>query len=66
MLIQTFVLKVINNEKNILTHHEIIDRIDRIYKLCRCAKNQYCGFIRTYDGQISHLIIHLSSLTFVL
>ena len=30
MLIQTFVLKVINNEKNILTHHEIIDRIDRI------------------------------------
>ena len=27
MLIQTFVLKVINNERKKLTHHEIIDRI---------------------------------------
>ena len=27
MLIRRFVLKVINNERNILTHHEIIDRI---------------------------------------
>ena len=27
MLIRMFVLKVINNEKNILTPHEIIDRI---------------------------------------
>ena len=27
MLIQTFVLKVINNERKILTHHEIIDCI---------------------------------------
>ena len=26
MLIRTFVLKVINNEKKKLTHHEIIDR----------------------------------------
>ena len=27
MLIQTFVLKVINNERKKLSHHEIIDRI---------------------------------------
>ena len=27
MLIRTFVLKVINNERKKLTHHEIIDRI---------------------------------------
>ena len=27
MLIRRFVLKVINNERKILTHHEIIDRI---------------------------------------
>ena len=27
MLIQTFVLKVINDERKKLTHHEIIDRI---------------------------------------
>ena len=27
MLIQTFVLKVINNERKILIHHEVIDRI---------------------------------------
>ena len=27
MLIQMLVLKVINNERKILTHHEIIDRI---------------------------------------
>ena len=27
MLIRRFVLKVINNERKILTHHEITDRI---------------------------------------
>ena len=27
MLIQIFVLKVINDERKILTHHEIVDRI---------------------------------------
>ena len=36
-------------------------------KLCRwslkCAKDQNCGFIRTYGGQVSHLLIHLSSLS---
>ena len=35
-------------------------------KLCQCAKNQNCGFIRTYRGQISYLLIHLSSRTFAL
>ena len=32
MLIQTFVLKVINHERKILTHHEIIDRIVSVCK----------------------------------
>ena len=25
----------------------------------KCAKNQGCGFIRTYGGQVSHLLTHL-------
>ena len=29
------------------------------------AKNQNCGFIRPYGGQVSHLLINLSSLTFL-
>ena len=29
MLIQKFVLKVINNERKMLIHHEIIDRIEK-------------------------------------
>ena len=32
----------------------------------KCAKNQNCVFIQTYGGQVSHVLIHLSSLTFVL
>ena len=28
----------------------------------KCAKNQNCEFIRTYGGQVSHLLIRLSSL----
>ena len=40
MLIQTIGLKVINNERKILTHHEIIDRIaeqivSMITQLCK-------------------------------
>ena len=46
-----------------LTHHDIIDRITEQIK---CAKNQNCGSIRTYAGEVSHLLIHLSSLTFLL
>ena len=54
MLIRTFVLKVINNERKILTHREIIDPIAG--KIV-AAKNQNCAFIQTYGGQISHLLI---------
>ena len=59
ILIRMFVLKVINNERKISTHHETTDRI--------AEKNEsvISGFIRTYGGHVSHLIIHLSSLTFV-
>ena len=70
MLIRTFVVTVINNERKTLTHHGIIDCIKSILqnKLSRssrkCAKNQSSGFIRTYGGQVSHLLTHLSSLTF--
>ena len=31
-----------------------------------CTKNQNCEFVRTYGGQVSHLLVHLSSLTFLL
>ena len=30
------------------------------------VKNRNCEFIRTYGGQVSHLLIHLSSLTFAM
>ena len=33
---------------------------------CKCAKNQNHGFIRTYSGQVSDFLIHLSLPTFVL
>ena len=43
MLIQTFVLKVINDERKTLTHHEITDRIAKqiesvITQLCKESK----------------------------
>ena len=43
MLIQIFVLKVTNNERNILTHHEIIDRMAKqiesvITQVCKESK----------------------------
>ena len=31
----------------------------------KCANNRNCGYFRTYGGQVSHLLIDLSSLTFV-
>ena len=52
-------------EKN-LTDHEIIDRIAKQIESLRCAKNRNFGFIRTYGGQVSHLLINLSSLSFAL
>ena len=68
MLIRTFVLKVINNERKILIHHEIIDYIaeQTVSGITKYAKNQNCGFMRTYGGKVSHLLIHLNSLTFVI
>ena len=39
LLIRTFVLKVINNKRNILTYHEIIDRIaQQIVSVCKESK----------------------------
>ena len=52
-------------EKN-LTDHEIIDRIAKQIESLRCAKNRNFGFIRTYGGQVSHLLINLTSLSFAL
>ena len=40
MLIQTFVLKLINIERKKLTHHKFIDRTAE-----QTEKNQNCGFI---------------------
>ena len=31
-----------------------------------CAKNQNCGFIGSYGGQVCDLVIHLSSIALVL
>ena len=58
IIIRIFVLKVINNERKILTHDKITDRmaeqIDQRWASRKCAKNQNCGFIRTYEGQAFH------------
>ena len=43
MLIQTFLLKVINNKRKNLTDHEIIDRIAE--HIGWYAKHQNCGLI---------------------
>ena len=56
MPIRTFVLKLINNERTILTHHEIIDRIAK----------KIVPVISKFECQIYHSLIHLSSITFVL
>ena len=61
MLIPTSVLKVTNNERKILTHHEIVDHIAE-----QIVQRIKIGFIWTYGGQISRLLIHQSSLTFIL
>ena len=63
--IRTFVLKVINNERKVLTDHEIIDFIAEqiesvITQVCKKAKNRSCKFIRIYGGQVSlSLSIHI-------
>ena len=62
ILIQRFVLKVINNKRKILIHHDRITQQIVLVVTEVCTKHQSCGFIRT-SGQVSHLLIHLSSLT---
>ena len=58
MIIQIFVLKVINNERKFLNQHKIIDRIteksDETWWSPKCANNQNCGFVETYGDQASH------------
>ena len=71
MLIQTFILKVINDERKTLTYHEIIDRIAKqnvpvITEAWKKSKLWIHTNLRRYGGQVSHLLIHLSSFTFVL
>ena len=60
ILTRTFVPKVLNNERKILNHHEMTDCIAEqlSWWLLNDSKNQNYGFIRTYDGQVSHLHIH--------
>ena len=67
ILIQRFVLKIINNERKILTHHEIIDRVTGqivlvITQVCKDSKL----WIHPNLRRPSNLLIHLSSLTFAL
>ena len=52
----------------ILTLHEITDDITEqiVSVIIQVCKELKCGFIRTYGGQVSLLLIHLSSITFVL
>ena len=61
-----FVLKVTDNEGKKLTLHEVIDRIAEQTVITKFAKNQNCGFIRTYGGHLSHLFLRLNSLINVL
>ena len=60
MQIQTFILKMIINERKILTHYDIINSIEEkiVSVITQCTKNQNCGIIPTYGGQISLLLIH--------
>ena len=63
-----FVLKVTDNEGKKLTLHEVIDRIAEQTEsvITEFAKKQNCGFIRTYGGHLSHLLLRLNSLINVL
>ena len=60
MVIRTFVLKVINDERKILTRHDIIDRITEkivpvITQVCKETKLWIHPNLRR---QISHLLIY--------
>ena len=64
ILVRTFVLKVINNERKILTHYEIIDRTaEQIVSVCKKSK---LWIHWNLWRQMSHLLIHLSPLNFAL
>ena len=58
MLIRTFVIKVINNERKKLTHHEIIDCIAEQTASVIIQASKESKFIRTDGGHVSHLLIH--------
>ena len=68
MLIRTFVLKVANNERKILTHREIFDCITEQIEsvITQVRKESKLWIHPTYSDQVSHLLIHLRSLTFLL
>ena len=59
MLIRMFVLKVINNERKILTRHEIIDRIAEqiVLVITRVCKESMCSFELTAVKFLIYLFI---------
>ena len=66
IFIQIFVLKVINNERKILTHHEIIDRTaEQIVLVITQVKLWIHPNLRGASLSFK-FFIHLSSLTVVL
>ena len=68
MLIQIFVLKVINDGRKILTPHEIVDRIAEqiVLVITQVCKELKFPIRLTYGGHVCDLLTHLSSLTFVM
>ena len=69
MLIWTFALKVINNERKKLSHNEIINCISEQTPLMiiQVKKESKLGIHQNfYGGHVSHLLIHLNSLINVL
>ena len=61
MLIPRFVLKVINNERKNLTHHEVIDRIAQqiAFVITQMCKESRLWIHPNLRAQVSHLLIHL-------
>ena len=58
MLIRTFALNVINNERKKLTHHEIIDCIAEQTASVIIQASKESKFIRTDGSHVSHLLIY--------
>ena len=57
MLIRTFVAKIINNDRKLLTDHEIIDRTaEQIESVITQVCEESFGFIRANGSQFSHLL----------